>query len=71
MQKRKNILRTNNTSSQNFTKNQMHLLQQTCGNNLYYAKAIDNAIIHALNDLAIQVIKGKIKITVQLIQIQP
>ena len=44
-----------------FTKKQIHLLQRICGKFLYYARAIDSTMMHALNDLASQVTTGTMK----------
>ena len=44
-----------------FTGKQVHLLQQICGKFLYYARAIDSTMMHALNDLASQVTAGTMK----------
>ena len=41
-----------------FTPEQIKLLQKVCGKFLYYARAINNTMLHALNNLAIQVTKG-------------
>ena len=41
-----------------FTLEQAKILQKVCGKFLYYARAIDNTMLHALNDLATQVTKG-------------
>ena len=38
-----------------FTKQQINLLQRICVKFLYYARAIDSKMMHALNDLASQV----------------
>ena len=39
-------------------KQETKLLQQVCGKFLYYARAIDTTMLHALNDLATQTAKG-------------
>ena len=39
----------------------INLLQQICGKFLYYARAIDSTMMHALNDLASQVTVGTMK----------
>jgi hypothetical protein len=39
-------------------KKETKLLQQVCGKFLYYARAIDTTMLHALNDLATQTTKG-------------
>ena len=39
-------------------KKETKLLQQVCGNVLYYARAVDTTMLHALNDLATQTTKG-------------
>ena len=44
-----------------FTKKEEKLLQQICGKFLYYARAIDNTMMHALNDLASQITTGTMK----------
>ena len=44
-----------------FTKKQIHLLQRICGKFLYYARAIDSTMMHALNNLASQVTAGTMK----------
>ena len=44
-----------------FTKKQFNSLQWTCGKFLYYAQAINNIVIHALNDWTSQVIAGTMK----------
>ena len=44
-----------------FIKKQVDLLQRIFGKFLYYARAIDNTIIHVLNDLASQVTSGTMK----------
>ena len=44
-----------------FTKKQIHLLQRICGKFLYYARAIDSTMMHALKDLASQVTAGTMK----------
>ena len=43
------------------TKQQTKILQQVCGTFLYYARAIDCTMLHALNDLATRVKDGKQK----------
>ena len=40
------------------TKTQVKLLQQVCGQFLYYARAVDATMLHALNDLATKVNNG-------------
>ena len=44
-----------------FTKKQIHLIQQINGTFLYYARAINSTMMHAPNDLALQVIVGTMK----------
>ena len=44
-----------------FTKKQINLLQRLCVKFLYYARAIDSTMMHALNDLASQVTLGTMK----------
>ena len=44
-----------------FTKKQIHLLQRIYGKFLYYARAINSTMMHALNDLASQVTTGTMK----------
>ena len=39
-------------------KKQQLLLQQICGKFLYYARAVDNTMMHALNDLATRITTG-------------
>ena len=39
-------------------KKQVKLLQQVCGTFLYYARAVDCTMLHALNDLATKVNTG-------------
>jgi hypothetical protein len=39
-------------------KKETKLLQQVCGKFLYYARAVDTTMLHALNDLATQTTKG-------------
>ena len=39
-------------------KTQIKLLQQVCGTFLYYARAVDCTMLHALNDLATRVTDG-------------
>jgi hypothetical protein len=34
------------------------VIQQVCGKFLYYARAVDTTMLHALNDLATQTTKG-------------
>ena len=40
------------------TKAQIKLLQQVCGQFLYYARAVDSTMLHALNDLSTKVNSG-------------
>jgi hypothetical protein len=40
------------------TKKETKLLQQVCCKFLYYARAVDITMLHALNDLATQTTKG-------------
>ena len=47
--------------SPTFTPTQIHFLQRIVGKCLYYARAVDNTMIHALNDLASQVTTGIMK----------
>jgi hypothetical protein len=42
-------------------KKETKILQKVCGKFLYYARAIDTTMVHALNDLATQTTKGKEK----------
>jgi hypothetical protein len=39
-------------------KKETKILQKVCGKFLYYARAIDTTMLHALNDLATQTTKG-------------
>jgi hypothetical protein len=39
-------------------KKETNILQKVCGKFLYYARAIDTTMLHALNDLATQTTKG-------------
>jgi hypothetical protein len=39
-------------------KKKQEILEKVCGKILYYARAIDTKMLHALNDLATQTTKG-------------
>ena len=43
---------TNIDNSKPMTTTEKHYLQQICGKFLYYARAVDDTMLHALNDLA-------------------
>ena len=49
---------TNIDTSQPFTKDDAKQLQQICGKFLYYARAIDDTMMHPLNTVATQVTTG-------------
>ena len=48
------------------TKQQTTILQQVCGTFLYYARAVDCTMLHALNDLATRVKDGTQKLVAAL-----
>ena len=52
------IQMANIDESDPLTKTQVKLLQQVCGQFLYYARAVDATMLHALNDLATKVNNG-------------
>jgi hypothetical protein len=54
--KKQQMAKINGTNPLN--KKETKLLHQVCGKFLYYARAVDTTMLHALNDLATQTTKG-------------
>jgi hypothetical protein len=48
----------NNKKINPINKKETKLLQQLCGKFLYYARAVDTTMLHALNDFATHTTKG-------------